>query len=66
MEHTVLFILGQAFLAWDMPHLTDIERTYRIEVCEAILVYSLGGEQLYLPFSNGACARIRLPLAAWL
>ena len=52
LEHSILYTLGMAYLAWDMPHLTDAERTYRIELCEAVLVYSLGGEQLYLPFYN--------------
>jgi hypothetical protein len=51
-EHTVLTILGLAFLAWDMPHLTDVERSHRIELCEALLIYSMAGEQMYLPFLN--------------
>lgn len=52
LEHTVLYIVGLAYLAWDMPHLDDETRTMRIELCEALLVYSLGGEQLYLPFTD--------------
>ena len=51
-EHTVLTILGLAFLAWDMAHLTDVERSHRIELCEALLIYTLAGEQMYLPFLN--------------
>ena len=50
LEHTVLYVCGQAYMGWDMPHLTDVERSYRIELCEAVLMYSVGGEQMYLPF----------------
>jgi len=52
LEHTILYVLGKAFMGWDMPNLTNAERAYRIELCEAVLAYSLGGEQLYLPFSD--------------
>jgi hypothetical protein len=51
-EHTVLYILGMAYLSWDMPNRTDTDRCYHLELCEAVLVYVLGGEQLYLPFTN--------------
>jgi len=51
-EHTVLYALGMAWLAWDMKHLTDLERTRRIELVEALLVYNLGGEQLFMPFKE--------------
>lgn len=51
-EHTVLYSLGMAWLAWDMKHLTDLERTRRIELVEALLVYNLGGEQLFMPFKE--------------
>ena len=52
LEHTVLYVCGRAYMGWDMPHLTDAERSYRIELCEAVLMYSVGGEQMYLPFMD--------------
>lgn len=52
LEHTVMYIFGMAYIAWDMPGLDDDTRSFRIQLCEAVLVYSLGGEQLYLPFLN--------------
>ena len=51
-EHTILYIFGQAWMGWDRPHLTHHERTRVIEWAEALLCFSLGGEQIYLPFLN--------------
>lgn len=51
-EHTILYIFGQAWMAWDRPHLSHEERIRVIESVEALLCFNLGGEQLYLPFLN--------------
>ena len=51
-EHTILYIYGQAWMAWDRPHLSMHERVRVIESWEALLSFNLGGEQLYLPFLN--------------
>ena len=51
-EHTILYIYGQAWMAWDRPHLSKEERIRAIESYEALLCFNLGGEQLYLPFLN--------------
>ena len=52
-EHTILYIHGRAWLAWDQPHLSHEERVRCIEWYEALLCFNLAGEQLYLPFLNG-------------
>jgi hypothetical protein len=49
-EHTILSILGMGWAACDMSHLTDIERTRRLELVQALLAFNLGGEQIFLPF----------------
>ena len=49
-EYITLSVLGLAWTAWDMKGLTALERTRRIELLEALLIYNLGGDQLYLPF----------------
>ena len=51
-EHTVLYIFGQAWMAYDRPRLTKEERIRSIELYEALLCFNMGGEQLYLPFQN--------------
>ena len=35
-----------------MRGLTEAERTFRLELAEALLVYNLGGEQIFLPFQK--------------
>jgi len=49
-EYVTLKVLGMAWMAWDMEHLTDLERIRRLELVEALWVYNVGGEQLFLPF----------------
>ena len=39
-----------AWMAWDMSHLTELERVRRLQLVEALWVYNIGGEQLYYPF----------------
>ena len=51
-EHTILYIFGQAWMAWDRPHLSHEERVRAIESYEALLCFNLAGEQIYLPFLN--------------
>jgi len=49
-EYVTLKVLGMAWLGWDMSHLTEIDRIRRIQLIEALFVYNVGGEQLFLPF----------------
>ena len=49
-EYVTLKVLGMAWLGWDMGNLTDLERIRRIELMEALYLYNVGGEQLFLPF----------------
>jgi hypothetical protein len=49
-EYVTLKVLGMAWMGWDMSHLTELERIRRIELVEALYIYNVGGEQLYLPF----------------
>ena len=51
-EHTILYVFGQAWMAWDRPRLSHEERCRVIEGVEALLCFNLAGEQLYLPFLN--------------
>ena len=51
-EHTILYVFGQAWMAWDRPGLSHEERCRVIEGIEALLGFNLAGEQLYLPFLN--------------
>jgi hypothetical protein len=49
-EYVVLCVLGMGWTGWDVNRLTVIERVRRIELCEALLIYNIGGEQLFYPF----------------
>jgi len=49
-EYVTLKVLGMAWMAWDMRHLTELDRIRRIQLVEALFVYNVGGEQLFLPF----------------
>ena len=49
-EYVTLKVLGMAWMAWDMSHLTELERVRRLQLVEALWVYNIGGEQLYYPF----------------
>lgn len=49
-EYVTLKVLGMAWLGWDMSHLTEFDRVRRIQLVEALFVYNVGGEQLFLPF----------------
>lgn len=46
-----------AWQAYDMPGLTAAERTRRIELIQAMLVYNILGESLYLPGGGGGGVR---------
>ena len=49
-EFTILQTFGSAFLAYDMRGLSGVERSRRIEHAEALLIYSLVSEFIFLPF----------------
>ena len=51
-EHTILSTLGSSYLAWDMRDLSQVERTRRIEQLEALLIYNLVGDAMFLPFGG--------------
>ena len=53
-EYIILYSLGMAWLAWDMKGLDDLERARRIELIEVLLIFYMGGEQLFLPFQHEA------------
>ena len=48
-EYVILEAVGMGFAACDMPHLTAIERTRRLELIRAMLGYNVIGEALYIP-----------------
>ena len=49
-EYAILQTFGSAFLAYDMRGLSGVERSRRIEHMEALLIYNLVGETIFLPF----------------
>ena len=56
-EYVTLKVLGMAWLGWDMGNLTDLERIRRVELVEALFLYNVGGEQLFLPFYDEAAKK---------
>ena len=57
-EYAILYALGMAYMAYTMPGLDKAERTRRIELIQALLVYNLYGDRMYLPFGSvGKAAR---------
>ena len=51
-EYAILYTLGMAYMAYVMPGLNKLERTRRIELIQALLVYNLYGDRMYLPFGT--------------
>jgi len=51
-EFCVLEAIGMAWLAEDMHGLEQSERTRRIELVRALLVYNICGDDLYLPYGG--------------
>ena len=56
-EFVVLEAVGMGFAACDMPGLTALERTRRIELIRAMLGYNVIGSALYLPGGGGEGVR---------
>jgi len=52
-EYTVLEAVGMGFLAYDMPGLDQETRTVYIELINALLVYNIAGDQMFMPFFGG-------------
>ena len=51
-EYAILYTLGMAYMAYMVPGLSKAERTRRIELIQALLVYNLYGDRMYLPFGT--------------
>ena len=52
-EYTVLEAVAMGFLAFDMPGLDQETRTAYIEMINALLVYNIAGDQMFMPFFGG-------------
>lgn len=56
-EFVILEAVGMGFAACDMPGLTAVERTRRLELIRAMLGYNVIGSALYLPGGGGEGVR---------